>query len=192
MAYLPKGVREVYIYDFSMKSKETIMTFSASDGIISHCKLSGRKSALKVTYVKDCKNVVMFDVKSKKSTLVGTTPDAIVALHVSSKKLRSVDIDPITMEENKIDLENEQEYVVISTADDSETISLFDTEKLDSKGKATHSVKIKQASSAPATLKQKDLFGLGYPYFICSYDGHVAVSTDFGICLLSYEWTYNY
>jgi hypothetical protein len=76
---------------------------------------------------------------------------------------------------------------VIATADDSETILLFDTEKLDSKGKATHSVKIKQSSSAPANLKQKDLFGLGYPYFICSYDGHVAVSTDFGICLLAYE-----
>jgi hypothetical protein len=82
MAYLPKGIREVYIYDFSIKRKETLMTFTGSDGIISHCKLSGRKSALKVTYVKDCKNIVIFDVKSKKSTLVGTTPDAIVALHV--------------------------------------------------------------------------------------------------------------
>lgn len=72
---------------------------------------------------------------------------------------------------------------MIAAADDSETISIFDSEKF---GKPKYSVKIKQATSAPASLKQKDLFGLGYPYFISSYDGHVAVSTDFGICLLSY------
>lgn len=82
MAYLPKGAREVYLYDFSMNKKETIMIFSGADGIISHCKLSGKKAALKVTYVKDTKNIVMFDVKTKKSRLVGTTPDSIVALHV--------------------------------------------------------------------------------------------------------------
>lgn len=91
MAYLPKGVREVYLFDFSMKTKETIMTFNGSDGIISHCKLSGSKSSLKVTYVKECKTVVMFDVKTKQAKVVGTSPDAIVALHVSPKKLRPND-----------------------------------------------------------------------------------------------------
>jgi len=58
---------------------------------------------------------------------------------------------------------------VIAAADDSEAISIFDTEKIDSKGKPAFTCKIKQASNAPSSLKQKDLFGLGYPYFICSY-----------------------
>lgn len=127
MAYLPKGAREVYLYDFSSKTKETIMTFTGSDSIVSHCKLHGPKSALKVTYVKDTKNIVMFDVKSKKSTPVGTTPDAIVALHVQSKQLRQNDIQPMNIEENKIDLEGGQEHVMIAVADDSETICMFDS-----------------------------------------------------------------
>lgn len=88
MNYLPKGVREIYIYDFQAKKKTTVLTFKSSDGIISHCKLSGKKSQLKIVYVKDTKNVILHDVQSNKSQQVGVAPDAIVALHVQSKKLR--------------------------------------------------------------------------------------------------------
>lgn len=88
MAYLPKGIREIYIYDFNQKKKETILIFTGSDGIISHCKLSGKRSALKIIYVKDCKHIVMYDINSKTTSLIGNAPDAILALHVSSKKIR--------------------------------------------------------------------------------------------------------
>lgn len=76
---------------------------------------------------------------------------------------------------------------MIATADDSEMLCMFDTEKIEAKGKPRYSSKIKTSANAPGSLKQKDLFGLGYPYFICSYGEHVAVSTDFGICLLEYK-----
>jgi hypothetical protein len=65
MSYEPDGVREVYLFDFSTKEKQIIMKFVKKDGIISHCKLSGSKSSLKVTYVKECKTIMIFDVKSK-------------------------------------------------------------------------------------------------------------------------------
>ncbi len=105
----------------------------------------------------------------------------IVALHVTSSRLRPCDDESMGIEENKTDLENGQDKFLISAADDSETISIFDTDKV---GKPAYTTKIKQSQGSPGNLKTKDLFGLGYPYFICTYDGHVAVTTDFGICLL--------
>ena len=32
-------------------------------------------------------------------------------------------------------------------------------------------------------MADKHMFGMGYPYFICGYDEHVACSTDYGILL---------
>jgi hypothetical protein len=116
--------------------------------------------------------------------VIGSTPDVIVALHVASSRLRPCDNESMGIEENKTDLENGQDKFLISAADDSETISIFDTDKV---GKPAYSTKIKQSQGSPSHLKTKDLFGLGYPYFICAYDGHVAVTTDFGICLLSFK-----
>jgi hypothetical protein len=30
-------------------------------------------------------------------------------------------------------------------------------------------------------LKNKDLFGMGYPYFICMYGKYIAVTSDYGV-----------
>ena len=45
---------------------------------------------------------------------------------------------------------------------------------------------MKQAGGDTSILNNKHLFGMGYPYFICGYDKHVAVSTDYGICLFKF------
>ena len=34
-----------------------------------------------------------------------------------------------------------------------------------------------------AEQKSKDWFGMGYPYFVCFYDNHVACSSDYGVLL---------
>jgi len=65
MNYLPKGVREVYIYNFEQKLKETVLIFGSGDGIVSHFKLVGSRSNLRILYVKDCTKIVEFDVLSK-------------------------------------------------------------------------------------------------------------------------------
>jgi hypothetical protein len=46
------------------------------------------------------------------------------------------------------------------------------------------SSKIKSLEGLPAKLKKKDLFGLGYPYFVSFYAEHLAFSTDYGICVV--------
>jgi hypothetical protein len=90
---LANGVREVYIYYFNEKKRETILSFSKKDGIISHCKLIGAGSNLKVIYVKETRSIYEFDITKKATTLVGLANDAVLAMHVNSKNLRTFDRD---------------------------------------------------------------------------------------------------
>ena len=69
MQYLSRESREVYVYDFALKEKQTVLTFSKRDGIVSHMKFIGDS----VFYVKDTKNLIKYDIKKKSSTLIGTT-----------------------------------------------------------------------------------------------------------------------
>lgn len=39
------------------------MKFGAKAGIISHCKLCGDKDELKVLFVKDCKQLMLYNIK---------------------------------------------------------------------------------------------------------------------------------
>ena len=93
MSYLPNGLREVYIYNFNEKKRETILSFSSKDGIISHCKLIGSKSNLKVIYDKETRSIYEYDISKKTTTLIGLANDAVLAMHVSSKNLRTGDRD---------------------------------------------------------------------------------------------------
>jgi hypothetical protein len=83
MSYLPKGLREVYIYYFNEKKRETILSFSSKDGIISHCKLIGSASNLKIIYVKETRSIYEYDVNKKTTTLIGLANDAVLAMHVN-------------------------------------------------------------------------------------------------------------
>lgn len=195
MEYKEKGERAIFLFDFANNKKETAVVFGPKDGIISHCKLSGSKQEPRIFYVKDCKQIMVFDVRVNDSKMIGKTPDAVLAMHISEKRLRACDREGVQqaqqqIEENKRDdLESqrgERQKLIICTVDDSETLSLFE-EKGDPSLKPTYQCKIKQAIDAPYSLKTKSLFGLGYPYLVCAYGNHVAVSTDFGICLLALQ-----
>lgn len=41
----------------------------------------------------------------------------------------------------------------------------------------------------PIELLEKDLFGMGYPYFVALYSDNIALSTDYGIVFLKYDQT---
>jgi hypothetical protein len=69
-------------------------------------------------------------------------------------------------------------------ADDGEAVYQFESTDTSTKSKASKTQKIKATEEVPASLLRKDLFGMGYPYFICSYGDKIAVSTDFGIVVL--------
>lgn len=64
MEYLEKGVREINLFDLDAKMKQTILTFTSKDGIISHCKLMGNRSDLKILYVKDTTKIMIYSLKS--------------------------------------------------------------------------------------------------------------------------------
>ena len=117
----------------------------------------------------------MHCTETKVSRLVGAVSEPIIALDVVDKKSRE-------------DLEEAKESnFIISVVDDSETISIFDTDN-DGKVKpqAVIQQKINKAKGFPASSSQKALFGMGYPYLISTYANHVACSTDYGILLLKF------
>ena len=39
----------------------------------------------------------------------------------------------------------------------------------------------------PDELREKDLFGMGYPYYVCLYANLIAFSTDYGVAQLKYD-----
>ena len=109
MQYLTRDNREVYLYNFLDKTKLTVCEFAKRDGIISHMKLLGDF----LFYVKNTKDIIRYDMKSKSSVLVGSTKDAVIALYVTRNKLRETDIH----EEGKMS-SNDEEIDEEAKADD--------------------------------------------------------------------------
>lgn len=78
---------------------------------------------------------------------------------------------------------------MISIVDDSENVSVYFFEQ-DKKLTTLATINIKRAARANKDHKQmlsKHFFGMGYPYFICGYNKHVAVTSDYGILLFSVD-----
>ena len=46
---------------------------------------------------------------------------------------------------------------------------------------------IRSFPNIPEDLSDKDLFGMGYPYYISLYSDLVAFSTDYGVALIRYD-----
>jgi hypothetical protein len=181
LVYLEQEVREIRAYYVESRKAVTLIRFVKHDGIISHCKIAkprGKNPSqqpLSIIYVQNTHDIVMYNTETKVSRLVGSVSQPIIALDVIDKQARE-------------DLEEAKEVnFIVSVVDDSETISIFDT---DNGGKvrpeAVVQQKIKRAKGFPATADQKAWFGMGYPYLISAYGNHVAVSTDYGILLLKY------
>jgi len=106
LQYLTRDVREVYIYEFSKKEKTTIATFAKRDGIISHMRFLGAY----LFYVKDTKNILCFDMRSKTCNLIATTRDAVIALTVTRNSIREHDrIEEEKLGQGLIDEEIDEE-----------------------------------------------------------------------------------
>lgn len=88
--------------------------------------------------MQNTKDVVMYDTKSKVSRLIGTVGDAVLALDIVDKQTRE-------------DLEEAKEAnFMVTVVDDSEVISIFDTDNKGSvKPKAVASQRIKDAKGFP-------------------------------------------
>jgi hypothetical protein len=44
-------------------------------------------------------------------------------------------------------------------------------------------LKLTDCENIPAEVAKKDLFGMGYPYFINHYNNHIAITSDYGVIL---------
>lgn len=58
---------------------------------------------------------------------------------------------------------------------------------MNNRGKGGLQSKIRKAPGVAEEIKNKDLFGMGYPYLVTLYGNHVACSTDYGVCLLEID-----
>jgi hypothetical protein len=116
-----------------------ILRFNGNDGIISHVKIAsvgppivnGEKLGdnLLLFYVSRSREIIMFDCSSMSAKLVGSTPDAILALNVQRNQLRSVDrMSGIEERKEASDLEISEvcNEFTVAAIDDSETISIFE------------------------------------------------------------------
>ena len=81
--------------------------------------------------MQNTKQIIMFEPLGKKTTLVGTSPSSILALHVTRKGLRKADIQR-KKTVGVADLEQgecieEATDFIIAVVDENEVISIFDT-----------------------------------------------------------------
>ena len=69
--------------------------------------------------------------------------------------------------------------------DEAENVYIF----MSKDGKTSKSITtlLKPLSSIPEELREKDLFGMGYPYYCTVYSDKLAISTDYGVALLKYD-----
>ena len=191
MNYQSRDVRDVNLYNFPQKTLTTVVNFQKRDGIISHMKLLGDC----LYYVKNTRDLVRYDMKSHSSTLIGSTRDAIIALCVTRNTMREFDKE----EDEKlggglgwneeIDEEaksGEEKRYTIACLDEAENLYVF---KAGASSKKIFNIttQIKSLANIPEEIRQKDLFGMGYPYFICLYTDMIAFSTDYGIAYLKYD-----
>ena len=136
--------------------------------------------------------MIQYDIANKRTLLVGSSRDSILALHVTANYVREFDRDiPLqsfgqsNMEESK-DLENgsSQKKFFVACIDESEYLSIFSAKTASNAGRGGFQRKIRESKGTPEEIASKDLFGMGYPYFISMYEDKVVCSSDYGLCLL--------
>ena len=110
--------------------------------------------------------------------MIGTASGNILAVHIQPTKL-SVNQD------GDLELTSTNQFLV-SLIDDSGAVTIYDVSNLKGKGEPSHKAIIKDVEGLPDTLKDREFFGLGYPYFVTSSNSRVCFSTDFGIMSISF------
>jgi len=165
-----------------------VCTFTKRDGIISHVKLVGDS----IFYVKNTKDLIKFDMKAKSSVLIGSTKDAVIALNVTKNYLRENDMREeekkdhgATSQEIDEEAKADDPRFTLCCADEAENIYIFKSK--DGRTSKSISTQLKPLSGLPEELREKDLFGMGYPYYCQVYSDKIAITTDYGVALLKYD-----
>ncbi len=95
-----------------------------------------------------------------------------------------MDRDIVEDDEERKDQRKDETFFV-SCVDESEYVYVFSHKSAkDSRKGSGFQHKIKDCKEVPEEIRNKDLFGMGYPYYISLYEKYIAISTDYGVCLL--------
>lgn len=133
-------------------------------------------------------------MKSKSSIMIGSTKDAVIAMSVTRNHLREVDLREEEKKSgdqgaNSLEIDEEAKAddprFTLCCVDEAENLYIFKSK--DGKNTKSISTLIKPLSGVPEELREKDLFGMGYPYYCTLYSNYVAVSSDYGVALLKYD-----
>ena len=95
LTYKDKQIRELSIYHFNDMRTELVHKFVSSDGMVSNMKflkVEGARGKY-VFYVKDTNMVIKYNLETKSASLVGQTPDAVLAMNVTTNRLREKDME---------------------------------------------------------------------------------------------------
>jgi hypothetical protein len=143
-------------------------------------------------YVKNTKDLIRYNLKTHSSQLLGTTRDAVISLFVTSNRLREQDKEEeekAGMFNNEFEIDEEgktnSDAFTLCCIDESENIYVY-------KGKSGRkpsliSTSLKSFTNIPQELREKDLFGMGYPYYVSLYGPNIALSTDYGVIYLRFD-----
>lgn len=88
-------------------------------------------------------------------------------------------------EPQKVD--EKQFYVCV--IDESESVNIFSHKTMANQGRGGLQKKIKECPELPLEIRNKDLFGMGYPYYCVYYGKRVVCSSDFGVLLFEIDET---
>lgn len=146
-----------------------------------------RKIGKYIFWVLNTNSICRFNIEEKKYEIVATVPDSILCMHVTMNTIKSKERE--YLEKMKLqqlgdvveDLNEVQEVCTIVCIDESENLHIIKLSE-DSKDKETFN--LKKDCKLDDALKQKDLFGMGYPYFIQYHYKYITFTTDYGVVLL--------
>ena len=187
---------------------ERIHRFVKLDGMISHARLlrmndSSHRNDQHIYWVRNGNTVIRFNVETKAMELVGETPNSILAFSVSTGFVREADRKFSHNQQSDLEADNiARNSIYIACVDESETVTIFTNKEQVLQEKAqlkagdgvvnkklkisTTQFNVKEAAGMSQELRDKDLFGMGYPYHICFYaEQLLAISSDYGVLVMN-------
>ena len=102
-------------------------------------------------------------------------------MSVTNNRIREKDLELVNANQRDLENSNDEEGYKLVALDESQNIYVFD-----GFGGSVKQTKYKLTDSfnIPKEVAEKDLFGMGYPYFINLYQNYIAVTSDYGVILL--------
>lgn len=143
-------------------------------------------------WVKDTSTIFRYDLINKKEEIVGKCNDAIIAFSVGSRNLRQKDRELVQgNNDQEAGFEIDDETFYVTCIDESQIIHIFTNKDSKSAAKLEvkhHQVKLRDVVNIPNELKNKDMFGMGYPYHVKFYgEKMLACSSDYGVLFMQVD-----